>query len=389
MNRAEPRICSNFEEQRCRSCTLLSEGTYAAAADRKEQILHSRAEQAGITAPILPLFRPQTIFPSRAKAKLAVAGTLDAPIFGLIDSALNARDLPDCPLHFPLINDLLRLIRARLAGYKLVPYDVRSRRGELKGVILVANAAQSEALVRFVLRSTEALPRVRKLAAELCALRPELKTVSVNIQPLPAAIPEGPEEILLSAQGAITENYGCCTILIQPQSFVQVTPESAAALYTHAAAVAARVGAKKVLDLFCGAGAFLLACAPGIEAGRGYEISEAAAEGAQAAAGQAGHAQLQFSARDIETQGVPEDFDPDFVIVNPPRRGLTARVRGLLGGLPARHVLYSSCNPESLFRDLGELSSDFKVIELAPFDMFPFTEHLETAALLARKETGA
>ncbi len=385
------KICRHYDSGACRSCSLLSYAgeaeTFPAFAqklgDLKEGAFREGAAQVlGSGAPVQPLFRPKNIIGSRSKLKAAVAGTVENPSAGLIDENFCGIDLPDCPLHLPLLNELLDAARRLIGSYRLFPYDIAARRGELKNIIIMCNRLQSEAAIRFVLRSREALPRVKKAVRELMLNFPQVKAASVNLQPLPAAILEGPEEILISENKFIREDYGCCRVALQPGSFMQVTPETAAALYAYVSGKIAAAGAASVLDLFCGAGAFLLASAPHIVEGTGFEISESAVDSARHAAAEQQIKNLSFERIDLENSAAPAGMKPDAVIVNPPRRGLGEVSLSAVTALNPAHIIYSSCNPVTLYRDLLLLRPRYELVELKPFDMFPMTEHLEAVAVL-------
>ncbi len=395
--------CPHHLAGRCCSCSVAAEppgqdgGTdlaacLAHAVRLKESHLH--AELAALLAQIpsgtpvvQPMFAPQTVLPSRAKAKIAVSGNLAQPILGLIDDNYHGIELLDCPLHFPLLNRLIRHIREMIPRYKLFPYDINTRRGELKALLLVCRRDETQALVRFVLRSSEALLRLKKAALELQDAFPEAQAVSANIQPLPAAILEGTEEHLLSSAKYIWEDYGICRIALAPQCFLQVTPETASALYAHAAAWTKRLESRRILDLYCGAGAFSLACTAHAASLRGLEISPRAVECARLGAADAALHTVDFICADADsdTESLRE-FEPDTVILNPPRRGASPALIGALLHSQAKHIIYSSCNSGTLCRDLKLLTDGFDLIELASFDMFPMTKHCEVVAVLNRRE---
>lgn len=313
---------------------------------------------------------------------MSVTGTLSAPCIGILDNALQGQELLDCPLHVPVINQTLRKIKALIEPFKLVPYDIASRRGELKGLILKASADGGSVMVRFVLRSTEAVVRVKKASVELMAAVPEVTTVSVNIQPVPHAILEGETEIIVAGAPVLTEKYNFIDLVFNPQSFAQVTPETAAALYAYVTERIAALRPDSVLDLYCGVGGFSLHAAAHTTLVRGIELSSQAIECARLGAERNGITNIEFHASPVDAFVRTVSSKPGAIICNPPRRGLGPAVCESLNKIQSPHIFYSSCNPETLFRDLESLNA-YRSLRLAPFEMFPLTEHFEVIAELA------
>lgn len=337
---------------------------------------------------VLPIWAPAQTLPSRSKAKLSVSGTAKHPVVGLLTydgRKVEAKELLDCPLHLPPINRLLDfLAHEGITELKLEPYDPKSQHGELKAVIIMGNADASEMILRFVVRSAGAQSRIQPYVAKLLSTFPELKVVSVNIQPIPHAILEGREEILLTPASRIREQFDTFFLEFGPQSFKQVTHDTAQALYTKARELAAQRPIRQLLDIYCGSGAFSLALADVVDAGVGIEISADAVACAIAAATDSHQPKphLKFYVADADASVNSLCLSPDLVVVNPPRRGLSRSLISELIEMAPDRILYSSCNPLTLVRDLQLLSGSFQTLELYPFDMFPLTEHLEVLALL-------
>jgi len=314
---------------------------------------------------------------------MSVTGSLEQPCIGILDSELNGRELLDCPLHLPIINTALHRIKLLIPEFKLTPYNIDSRSGELKSLILKSSSDGRSLLVRFVLRSTEAVPRIKKAAAKLIESVPGVISVSANIQPIPHAILEGETETLLHGSGMLWEQYGDLELAFAPQSFSQVTPETATALYDYVEGLIAAARPEEVLDLYCGVGGFSLKAARHSGHVIGVEISPQAIECARAGARRNGADNVEFISMPAEEFLSGPARKPSLIITNPPRRGLGSDVIAGLSRLNPEVIVYSSCNVQTLLRDLNEMKS-YRVISIAPFEMFPFTEHLEVVALLQR-----
>jgi len=314
---------------------------------------------------------------------MSVAGTTESPLLGIIRSDLTSEDLSDCPLTPDPIKQLLHELKELIQRFKLSPYSVAERRGELKHIIIMCDHALSSAIVRFVLRSTESVPRIKKCVTLIQQAFPWVRVVSCNIQPLAAAVLDGPQEIVLSERSHIREQYGEVPLYLSPQSFMQVTPEIATRLYQYAADATKGANFRSALDLYCGAGGFSLHLAKHVRHVTGVELSVSAIDSAQKSAGEMGVANATFVADSVEAFiARSKAINPDLILVNPPRRGLTEQVVSHLREMKPSAIFYSSCNPETMVRDIHALSDCYEVRTVQPFDMFPMTDHLEVFATL-------
>lgn len=316
----------------------------------------------------------------RNKAKLAVGGTVDAPTLGILDTDRCGVDLGECPITDPRILALLPAVRRLIGRAALTPYDVPSRRGELKHV-MVTVSPDSECLVRFVLRSTESLPRLSKHLPSLLEEAPGVRVVTANLLPAHAALLEGEEEIVLTAERELPMRVGGLRLRLGPRSFFQTNTEVAAALYAQAAAWAD--GAASAWDLYCGVGGFGLALAARGTQVVGVEASAEAIGSAARAAADAGVA-ATFVADDAVAWAARQPGVPDLVVVNPPRRGIGGDLAGWIEASGVPRALYSSCNPATLATDLARMPS-LRATRARAFDMFPHTDHLEVMVLLERR----
>ena len=236
-----------------------------------------------------------------------------------------------------------------------------------------------------------------------------MAVASVNLQPEHKAILEGPEEILLHGS-TLRMRVNDIDLHLRPQSFFQTNTDVAAALYRAATELVDAVDPRSVWDLYCGVGGFGLHVArsgPG-GAGRsvlGVEVSAQAIESARISAAELGLGETtQWLAADATTwiggldttsvTGVAagrvasagersETPAPDLVIVNPPRRGIGPALAGWLQSSGVPHVVYSSCNADSLARDLAAMPS-LRPVSARLLDMFPHTGHHEVLVHLAR-----
>lgn len=323
----------------------------------------------------------------RNKAKLVVAGTRGAPTLGILDEGGHGVDLTGCGLYEPGLSAALPVLRDVVADAQLTPYDVPSRNGELKN-LLVTHSPDDRLMLRFVLRSTGQLPKVERAVPALRESLPGVRVVSVNLLPEHRAVLEGEQEMVLTEESSLPMRLNDLTLHLRPNSFFQTNTGVAAQLYAQARDWAAAVEPAIVLDLFCGVGGFGLHCAgPSVRQVVGVEVSADAVQSARRSAAQlqpiSPATGFEFIAGDAY-EIARETPAADLVIVNPPRRGIGADLCGLLESSTASHILYSSCNPRSLAGDLDRLPG-YEVERARVFHMFPQSTHYEVLALLRRR----
>jgi 23S rRNA (uracil747-C5)-methyltransferase len=369
--------CHHFDAFRCRSCTLL--GT-----PRGRQL--SGKEQHARSLVDAPVWLPTVAGPDagfRNKAKMAVGGTVDAPTLGILDRDLAGVDLHDCGLHSDGLRGALDRIAAWIRDAGLVPYDVAARAGELKHVLLT-ESPDGELALRLVMRSTALEARVRSRMPPLLEAVPALRVVTINVQPEHKAVLEGEREIVLTDEASLPMRLATgVTLRLGPRSFFQTNTAVAEALYDQARAwVGGLPELRTVWDLYCGVGGFALHLAGPRRDVLGVEVSADAIAAATATASELGVA-ARFVAADATAYALASDDVPDLVVVNPPRRGIGTDLAGWLEGSGVPHLVYSSCNAESLARDLALMPS-LRPVEARVLDMFPHTSHYEVMVLLAR-----
>lgn len=387
--------CRYFVANECRSCALI-ETPYAT------QLAEKQARCAALVPGVpddgwLPAFTAGDRG-FRNRAKLVVGGRPGRVTLGILGPDGRGVDLRECAIQSPGIAAVIPRLASVLDATGLPPYSVPERRGELK-FVHVTEAPSGETMLRFVVRSERALHVLRTALDEIRAAVPRAAVVSVNLLPEHKAVLEGEREELLLGS-SLRMGLGPIDLHLLPQSFFQTNTAVARELYAQVASWVSEVAPRSLWDLYCGVGGFALHCAeltsdanpagavPACEV-VGVELSEAAVRSARRSAGDAGlHA--RFVAADATAfaldGGSPAGSEPvpDLVVVNPPRRGIGPELCDWLERSGIEHVVYSSCNPESLARDLAAMPS-YAVLEGRLFDMFPHTKHLEVAVRLQRR----
>ena len=402
--------CALHDAGTCRSCPHLALPMPDQLAAKQSRVAALLAEHVPAELWQAPAASAPTGF--RNKAKMAVAGTAAHPTLGILDGAGCGVDLRTCPLHVPAIEAALPVLAELVTELGLRPYDVPTRRGELK-YILVTASPDDDLMVRFVLRSRRYLERLRAAVPDLRRRLPQLAVAAVNIQSVHQAVIEGPEEIVLTEEDRLlmrlrlpspdgSSRTGRCTddvelpLYLPTRSFFQTNTAVAEELYATARSWAEESEPARVWDLFCGVGGFALALAAPGRRVLGVEVSAPAIDGARDAAAlmgldpdlvrfEAGDARVLDPAADPDGSipGEVEAERPDLLVVNPPRRGIGEHLVTRIEASGVERVLYSSCNPRTLATDLAHLPS-MRVVRARLFDMFPHTDHAEVLVELAR-----
>lgn len=368
--------CGYFDRGQCRSCTLM--GTpYGDQLDRKL----AQARDVLAAWPQAEWLPPLASKPAefRNRAKMVVGGTIEHPTLGILDETQHGVDLTGCGILQAGLRATFPAITAFIFRARIAPYDVPARRGELKHVLLT-EAPDGALMLRFVLRSTEPLGRIRKHLASLLAELPQLAVVTVNLLPEHKAVLEGDEEIELFGE-TLPMRLDGIVLHLRPASFFQTNTDVAQGLYAQARAWIDEVDAKSVWDLYCGVGGFALHVATPGRRVHGVEVSAPAVEAARRSATEAGLSSVSFSVGDATAMSAEEG--PDAIIVNPPRRGLGEKLCAAIEASGAATVIYSSCNVTTLAQDIAAMPG-YRLRRLRLFDMFPQTEHAEIMALLTR-----
>jgi 23S rRNA (uracil747-C5)-methyltransferase len=364
--------CGYYDAGRCRSCTLLP----IPYADQLAAKVARVQALVGVPSWLPPVASAEAGF--RNKAKMVVAGTVDEPSIGILGPDGSGIDLRECGLHEPALAAALPALADFIASARLTPYSVAERRGELKH-LLVTRSPDGELMVRLVLRSTESRARIEKHLPGLLARLP-IAVLSLNVQPEHKAVLEGEQELVLHGS-RLPMRVNDLTLYLGPQSFFQTNTAVAARLYGMARGWVEEISPSSVWDLYCGVGGFALHLAAPGRAVVGAEVSELAVAAARESA--LGAPDVSFVAGDALRFAQVTTPRPELVVVNPPRRGIGADLASWLETSEVDHVLYSSCNAESLAADLTRMPS-LRPVRGVLLDMFPQTRHYEVLVQLTR-----
>lgn len=370
--------CYHFASDKCRSCQWL-EQTYPEQLATKQQQLQLLLSEFG-EIEFLPAVA-SAVSGFRNKAKMVVMGDAHKQSLGIINHHGQAVSLTDCPLYSVRMQDILQFLPSWLQNCGVPPYKLAKRKGELKYVLLTESPDQKSYLLRLVLRSDSSIERLKNGLGSLLQKFPEIKVVSINIQPVHMAVLEGETEIFLTEQTYLPVTINQVALSIRAQSFWQTNSQVAATLYQTAADWVNQLQITSMWDLFCGVGGFALHCASKSVHVTGIEIEPQAIECAKLAAKTMGiEDYISFAALDL-TKSELALAVPELILVNPPRRGIGQLVVNKLNEIQPKFIIYSSCNPQSMVNDIQQLVG-YKLEKVQIFDMFAHTSHYEVLALL-------
>ncbi len=290
-----------------------------------------------------------------------------------------------CLLQSDTANDILRFTARYLRDKGLKPYGIRSHEGFLRFLIIRQSAFNGEIMVNIVTGYED--PEVLKpLARELRQRFDQIVSVVNNINTRLAQIAVGEKEIVLAGRSYIQDKIGPFVFNISANSFFQTNTRQAERLYAVALDFAEIDRQSVVWDLYAGAGTISLFLAQQAREVIGFEVVESAVADARKNAQEHGIDNVRFVAGDLLKTMVSVQPRPDILIADPPRSGMHEKVLRLITELKPKRVIYVSCNPTTLARDLKILSSRYRVLQVQPVDMFPQTYHIETVVKLSLKK---
>ena len=293
-----------------------------------------------------------------------------------------------CLLSDERADKIICTIRDIAPRFDIKPYDIKSGRGTLRHVLVRVAADTGEIMVVLVTSATE-LKNARSFTNELVRRHSEITTVVHNINSTKTPMLLGAQSHTLYGEGYITDRLCGLEFRISPRSFYQVNHAQTELLYKKAIELAALTGSERVIDAYCGTGTIGLCAAEGAGEVIGVELNADAVRDAEENARRNGIENARFVCADagqFMVELASSGKHADVVITDPPRAGCSREFLTALVTLAPQRIVYVSCNPETLARDLGMLTKNgYSVDRIQGVDMFPFTEHTESLVSLTRQ----
>ncbi len=293
----------------------------------------------------------------------------------------------ECLIEDKKADEIIVTIRKLLKSFKLKTFDENRMTGFLRHVLVKRGFSSGEIMVVLVTGSEEFKSR-RSFVNALLQRYPEITTIVQNINNRRTSLVLGDKSIVLYGEGVIKEQLCGYTFTISPKSFYQINPIQTEVLYNKAMQFADIKKDDVVIDAYCGTGTIGIIASKFAGQVIGVELNKDAVRDARKNARINNVENIDFVCDDAGRYMVnlaEEGLKADVVIMDPPRAGSDVKFLKSLVTLSPRKVVYISCNPETLARDLMYLSKNkYKVRKIQPVDMFPHTEHIECVVLLTK-----
>ena len=292
-------------------------------------------------------------------------------------------DIEACLLQPDLGNAILNDVRDYVKKSGVPPYGLRSHMGFWRFLMLRHSVKYDLWMVNIV-TADGPHDRVRPLAEFLARRYPSVRSVVHNINTKRASIAFGEKEKPLIGDPFICDGIGRLEFDISANSFFQTNTEGAKCLYDTVKKYAQLTGGEIVMDLYSGTGTIAIYLAHNASQVIGMEISESAVEDAKRNCRKNGIDNCTFIEGDILDNLSDVSEKPDVMVIDPPRAGVHPKVVEMVAALGPERIVYVSCNPTTMSRDIGQIVPYYRVVEVQPVDMFPHTYHIESVALLER-----
>ncbi len=296
-------------------------------------------------------------------------------------------DIEECLIEDKKADSIIRDIKDMIRSFRIKTYDEDTGYGLLRHVLVKRGFATGEIMVVLVLGSP-ILPSKNNFVKALRDKHPEITTILLNVNDKRSSMILGDKETVLYGPGYIVDELLGCKFRISAKSFYQVNPVQTKHLYRTAIEYAGLTGKERVLDAYCGIGTIGLIASSKAKQVLAVEINHDAVQDAIRNARLNHNKKVRFYEQDASEfmmQMAAANDNVDVVFMDPPRAGSDEVFLSSLKKLNPAKVVYISCNPETLARDLKSLTKQYRVEKIQPVDMFPFTGAIETVVLLVRK----
>jgi 23S rRNA (uracil1939-C5)-methyltransferase len=382
--------CNHFRAGECGGCRFQELPYEAQLAAKEGQVRETLSHLGGFAEPLVAPITPcPEQFHYRNKMEFSFhPGPRGEPHLGLHRRYRYDQVFPleECWICSPLTNRIATLTRQFAEKRQWSAYHPVRHTGRVRFLVVRHLPISDQAMVNLV-ASDEEISDLEEWAEVIGGCDPRVRSVVLNINPTRAnvAIGDPSRQRLLYGSRYIEEHLHGLDFEVSSNTFLQTNSRQAERLYQAVLEEAALEGTERVLDLYCGAGTITLLLARQAAEAVGIEVSEDAVLEARANAKRNGITNAQFHAG--EARKILREWEatwrPDVVVVDPPRAGLHARVVSAVATMQPGRLVYVSCNPASLARDLSQFQEAGFILErVRPFDLFPHTPHIECVARL-------
>ena len=281
-----------------------------------------------------------------------------------------------------IANDLFEL----LAEYRVEPYNEKNRSGVVRHIIIRKGKKTNEIMVT-VVTNTEKMEHINEIIEAITSKYKNIKTIVQNINNKNTNVILGDKVNVLYGNGYIEDYLGEFKFKISPLSFYQVNPIQTEVLYSKAIEYAELSGKETIFDLYCGIGTIGIFASKNVEKICGIEVVPQAIENAKENAELNNIKNAEYFVGEVEKilPDLVQKSEADIVFIDPPRKGCERSVLDTLLEVKPKKIVYISCNPATLARDIKLLQEHYNLCNVQPVDMFPYTSHTEVISVLKLK----
>jgi 23S rRNA (uracil1939-C5)-methyltransferase len=299
---------------------------------------------------------------------------------GTFDKILS---IDECLLQSDIANEILTYVNKYCKVHKLEPYGIYSHQGFLRFLVIRESSATNEIMVNIV-TAYENFKILDLLVEQLRKKFPQIVSIVNTINEKKAQIAFGDKEYTLFGKGFITDRLLDKDFKISANSFFQTNTKQAEKLYSTVLDFASVENMNIVWDLYCGTGTISLLLAKYARLVYGFEIVDSSIKDARKNAERFGIKNTNFYAGDLLQNLNVVTEQPEIIITDPPRSGMHQKVCAFLNKSGAQKIVYVSCNPTTMARDIKILNENYRLLQIQPIDMFPQTYHIECVSLLEK-----
>lgn len=381
-NRDRP-CCSVFYS--CGGCTLMHL-KYIEQLQMKQHNLIQLFQTNEINTTINDIIGMKNPLSYRNKIQIPVktskGGKMTKGLFSVMSH--NIIENKKCQTENAFGDKILDTVIEQLNKYQFMAYDAKTRLGDIKYILIKVGQFTNEVLVSLIVKHEIVLND--NFIPELIALHPEIKTITIMVSPIDSNVILSDQETVVYGNGYIVDELDGLKFQISSHSFFQVNPMQAKVLYKEAIRMADISSNDVVLDAYCGVGTISLYASRIAKKVIGVEIVESAIINANENKAINNINNVEFVLNDAQEyiKNVKEPID--IIFVDPPRKGCSEDFLKSLLSLSPKKIVYISCEPTTLVRDLKILESKYIVKEVSPVDMFPQTGHVESVVLLSQQK---
>lgn len=373
--------------KKCGACHI-GDRTYEEELAQKKQQVETYIKKYCPVTDMVGMYYP---YHYRNKVHAVFGRIKDEVVAGAYEEGTH-RIIPikNCLIEDAQASKIIETVTDLIKSFKIWVYNEDTCRGLMRH-ILIRKGMSTKQIMVVIVTAGSGFPHKNNFVAKLRSLHPEITTIVQNINDQDTTMVLGEKNKVLYGTGYIEDVLCGLRFRISPSSFYQINSAQAQVLYKKAIQAAALTGTETVIDAYCGIGTIGMAMAAKAKRVFGIELNSDAVRDARANAKRNNIANIRFVAGDATeymTQMSENGEHADVVVLDPPRSGSTEAFVKAAASIAPKRIIYISCNPETLGRDLEWFQkAGYRAVRAEGVDMFAFTNHVETVVLIQRKGT--